>query len=281
MATSAAPQPTPLNAWNERIHKYKQQRRFAYITARSTKYTAEDQDEAVRLLHGLRRDKCTVYTLAYERFLLQTKLMRSLESLKLMLLDIEAGLMDPVFPHDETTVCILIDEITVRQRSTATTAKNHQQPSSSHTKKPTAAATARKNIAPPPAKRRAVPLVTDFTFEDMIKHNIEALQYYMTSLMTTEDYMKFIFTNKDIEARFHRYINNILVHKSDGEKYLQLEEHINNRRILMDRLLQLPKDGQTFLLPDFNSRPVLSLAKISTAWFVVQDGVALSIVAQK
>ena len=61
------------------------------------------------------------------------------------------------------------------------------------------------------------------------KENIETLQYYMTTLLTTEDYMKFIFTNKDIEARFHRYINNILVHKSDGEKYLQLEEHINNQ----------------------------------------------------
>ena len=112
-----------------------------------------------------------------------------------MLLDIEAGLMDPVFPHDETTVRILIYEITLRQRS-ATTAKNHQRLSS----QPTSATAAQKNIAPPPAKRRAVPLATDFTFEDMIKHNIESLQYYMTSLMTTEDYMKFIFTNKDIEA---------------------------------------------------------------------------------
>ena len=35
---------------------------------------------------------------------------------------------------------------------------------------------------------------------------------------------------------------------------MQLEELINNRRILMEKVSHLPKDGHTFLLPDFDSR---------------------------
>ena len=248
MTTSAAHSPPSVtNRWNERIHAYKKQRRFAYISARCARITQEESDDTMNLLRGLNRNKCTVYTLAYEHFLIQTTLKRSHQSLKLMLLDIEAGLRDPIYPHDEQTVCILIDEITIRQRSTANNIHTTHKSQTS----------AQKHVAPPPpppAKRRAVPLATNITFEDMMKKNIEALQYYMTTLLTTDDYMKFVFTNKDIEARFHRYINNILVHKSDGEKYLQLEEHINNRLLLMDKLSQMPQTGQTFLLPDFANR---------------------------
>ena len=166
-------------------------------------------------------------------------------------MDIEAGLKQEIIPHDETTVFIVIDEISYQQRPHTQKKKRKYAPAA-----PAAAlhrtSAAHRPQKPTPAASHPVPLATDFTINDMIRHNIETLQFYMTTLMTTEDYMKFIFANKDIEARFHRYINNILVHKTEGRNYLQLEEHINNRRILMDKVSQLPQNGQTFMLADFD-----------------------------
>ena len=243
----------PWDAWTERTRLYTQQRNFAFSAAKSLKPTAEESEKAMALLRSLRKEKFPLYSRAYEDFLKQHKLNRSLHSLKLMFMDIEAGIKEAVIPHDETTIFILIDEISHRQETHTQKKRRRYTPAQTlhHTSAP-----ARPRSKQPTAEHAAahpVPLAIDFTLNDMLRHNIEALQYYLTTLMTTEDYMKFIFTNKDIEAQFHRYINNILVHKTDGHKFLQLEEHINNRRVLMDKLSQLPKNGQTFLLPEFNN----------------------------
>ena len=249
MATSAAQTRNPWDAWTERSRIYKQQRQFAFSAAQSLRPTAEDSDKTMALLRSLRKEKVSVYSYAYEDFLKEHKLPRSLHSLKLMFMDIEAGIKQEIIPHDETTVFIVIDEISHQQQ------RNHTQ---KKRRKYTAAHPLHRTSAARPAPQKPtpashpVPLATDFTLNDMIRHNIEALQFYMTTLMTTEDYMKFIFANKDIEAQFHRYIKNILVHKTEGHKYLQLEEHINNRRILMDKVSQLPQNGQTFMLANFD-----------------------------
>ena len=220
MATSAA-RPNPWNAWHERQRRYKQQRKFAFSATRSLRSTLEETEEALNLLRSLRREKSTLYSLAYEEFLKEHRLDQSLHSLKLMFLDIEAGFKQPVIPQDETTVFILIDEINCRQQSQR---KKRRWTSSQPTPADAPPKTTPPHAPPKPTPAHAapppIPLATDFTFNDMIKHNIEALQFYMTTQMTMEDYMKFIFTKKDIEAKFHRYINNILVHKTEGHKYL-------------------------------------------------------------
>ena len=252
MATSAQGR-NPWDAWTERTRLYTQQRNFAFSAAKSLKPTAEESEKAMALLRSLQKEKSVLYSRSYEDFLKQHKRNRSLHSLQLMFMDIEAGIKEALIPHDETTIFILIDEISHRQQTHTKKKRRRYTPAQTlhHTSAP-----ARPRSKQPTAEHAAahpVPLATDFTLNDMLRHNIEALQYYLTALMTTEDYMKFLFTNKDIEAQFHRYINNILVHKPNGHKFLQLEEYINNRRVLMDRLSQLPKNGQKFLLPEFNN----------------------------
>ena len=171
----------------------------------------EDTEKAMELLRGLRKEKFTLCSHDYENFLKEHKLNRSLHSLKLMFMDIESGVRKPIIPHDDTTVFILIEEITHRQQQNHTRKRRHY--TQTHARpQPTAA-----HAPPAHTASHPIPLATDL-------------------------------------ARFHRYINTILVHKTDGEKYLQLEHHINNRRELMDKLSQLPKEGQTVLLADFNNR---------------------------
>ena len=115
MATSTQGR-NPWDAWTERSRLYNQQRNFAFSAAKSLKPTPEESEKAMALLHSLRKEKFTLYSCAYEDFLTHHKLTRSLHSLKLMFMDIEAGIKEAVIPNDETTVFILIDEISHRQR---------------------------------------------------------------------------------------------------------------------------------------------------------------------
>ena len=96
------------------------------------------------------------------------------------------------------------------------------------------------------------------TLHTMMKTNIEALRHQCSTVLSTEDYMTFIFGNKQIQDQFHRYIVALMSTRQDGQKYVKLEQEIGQRGLLMDRIKTLPRPGQTFILPDFNKETFIA-----------------------
>jgi len=182
-------------------------------------------------------------------------LSRSLQSLKLMFLDIEAEISAPVIEDDQDTVLMTLETICYKlmektKRKRTSSKKLQRCGKKIHIDKPPLLPS--RGNAPPTHAQAPIPLSTDLTLQDMMIRNIEALKYQCSRTLTTEDFMKFIFANRHIEARFHKYITTIMAQKEDGDKYVALEQEIGHRRTLMDKIQQLPKPGETFLLPTFD-----------------------------
>ena len=92
----------------------------------------------------------------------------------------------------------------------------------------------------------------------MMTRNIEGLKYQFSTVLSTEDYMTFIFENKNIQEQFHRYINVLMANRDDGQKYATLEREIGQRKLLMERIQTLPRPKQTFLLADFTKETFIA-----------------------
>ena len=241
---------------------YSQQRPLSFAAARAERVSGENTYRTENLLHSMKRDKYRLFGDMYYTFLLNNNLPSSIQSLKLLFLDIEYGFKDIVWCTEYKTVRMMLEEIRrveielyyneqMEKKTTNQSRKKTRTQTTEHTSSaPQEPAPKKRPQTPPP---QPVPVISSVQFSvyQQVSDNIEALQYHMNKLLTTDDYMRFIFTNKDIEARFHKYINNIMVHRTDGEKFLELEQHIDQRRLLMHKVSQIPKNGQTFIIPSF------------------------------
>ena len=92
------------NIFSQRSHLYIKQRGFAFAAARAYKPTVTESHDANDILRQLKGYRCTVYSAAYTSFLNEHTLKRSLRSLKLLFLDLEAGFIKPIIPNDDETI---------------------------------------------------------------------------------------------------------------------------------------------------------------------------------
>ena len=97
--------------YNKRSQLYLQQRGFAFAATRAYKATYNDALETNDLLRALGGYRCSLYSAQYASFIHEYKLDRSLKSLKLFFLEIEAGIYENTLPQDEDTVAMAIDRI--------------------------------------------------------------------------------------------------------------------------------------------------------------------------
>ena len=97
------------NVFGQRAQLYMQQRGFAFTATRAYKATHNDANEANDILRELRGYKCALYSAGYAAFIHAYNLDRSLRSLKLFFMDIEAGFIEQILPHDEDFVSMTID----------------------------------------------------------------------------------------------------------------------------------------------------------------------------
>ena len=212
----------------ERVKLYKQRRSFAFTAARALQTTYNDSVDANNVLRELNQ-KCTVKSIAYAKCLENHKVSHSLRSLKLMFLDIEAEISAPVIEDDQDTVLMTLETICYKlmektKRKTTSGKKLQRCGKKIHIDKSPLLPSG--GNAPPTHAPAPVPLSTDLTLQGMMIRNIEALKYQCSRTLTTEDFMKFIFANRDIDTRFHKYITTIMAQKEDGDKYVALEQEI-------------------------------------------------------
>ena len=233
--------------YNKRAKLYLQQRGFAFAATRAYKATYNDALETNDLLRALGGYKCSLYSAQYASFIHGYKLERSLKSLKLFFLEIEAGVYENTIPQDEDTVAMAIDRIVWREEENKRGRKRKQQSPRKNQR-----CNKKTPLLPTPSKQQPTQLSTNMTLHTMMKTNIEALKHQCSTVLSTEDYMAFIFGNKQIQDQFHRYIAVLMSTRQDGQKYVKLEQEIGQRTLLMDRIKTLPRPGQTFILPDFN-----------------------------
>ena len=171
-------------------------------------------------------------------------------------MELEAGLREPVLPNDEDTVSIKIDEISWKEEKNRRRKRKHYSPPTHRTQR------CNKKVpllpTPPPQYNNAAQMSTNMTLRTMMTRNIEALKYQCSTVLSTEDYMTFIFENKNIQEQFHRYINVLMANRDDGQKYATLEREIGQCKLLMERIRTLPRPKQTFLLADFNNETFIA-----------------------
>ena len=250
--------------FGNRSELYVKQRRFAISAARAYKATNKDAEDAKNILIDLPGYKCMLYSAKYAEFIHELDLERSLQSLKLFFLDLEAGLLEPVWPDDEDTVFSTLEKICFKQAE-HTNRKRKQYTQQRRTQRcnkkiPILQTPPPSHHAPPHNYHHDTPaqLSTNMSLQSEMMRNVEALRHHCSTALTTEDYMKFIFGNKDIQQQFHRYINILMVNRQDRQKYVTLEREIGQRTLLMERIRTLPRPGQTFILPDFNNETFIA-----------------------
>ena len=239
------------DVFGQRAKLYIQQRGFAFAATRAYKATNKDANDATDILRDLKGYKCQLYSAKYASFLHEFTLQRSLRSLKLFFLELEAGLREAVLPNDEDTVSIKIDEISWKEEENRRRKRKHYSPPTHQTQR------CNKKVpllpTPPPKYNNAAQMSTNMTLHTMMMKNIEALKYQCSTVLSTEDYMRFIFGNTHIQQQFHKYINTLMTTRDDGQKYCYLEREIGQRELIMEKIQHLPRPGQTFLLPNFNN----------------------------
>ena len=242
-------------------HLYSLQRKFSFAAARAERVSDNNKFRAENLLQSLQKDLYRLFADLYYTFLLENRLPSSVQSMKLLFMDIEYGFKELLWCTEYGTVRLMLNELRrveielhyddqIKKKTTSTQSRKQNRTRTAESSPPLEPDSKKRPQTPAP---QPVPLLSSvsYSIHEQVKSNIEALQYNMTKLMTTDDYMRFIFTHKDIEARFHKYINNMMVHRTDGEKFLELERHIDQRRLLMHKLSQIPNNGQTFIIPSF------------------------------
>ena len=181
--------PTNNNVFGQRAKLYIQQRGFVFAATRAYKTTNNDANDANDILRELKGYKCQLYSAKYASFLHAYTLKRSLKSLKLFFLLLEAGVIEQVLPNDEDTVSIKIDEISWKEEENRRRKRRHYSPPTNRTQR-------RKKkvpLLPTPPPQHAAQMSTDMTLHTMMMRNIEALKYQCSTVLSTEDYMKFIF----------------------------------------------------------------------------------------
>jgi len=201
--------------YRKRAQLYMQQRGFAFAATRAYKATYNDALETNDILRELDGYKCALYSAQYAAFINAYKFERSLKSLKLFFMEIEAGLHEQIMPDDEDTIAVTIDKIVWREEENNRRRKRKQSPRKNQ----------RCNKKSPLLQTPQQPaqLSTNMTLHTMMKRNIEVLKYQCSMVLSTEDYMTFIFGNKQIQEQFHRYITVLMGTRGDGQKYTTLE----------------------------------------------------------
>jgi len=110
---------------SQRAKLYIQQRGFAFAATRAYKATNKDANDANDILRDLKGYRCSLYSARYASFLNTFKLQRSLRSLKLLFLELEAGLMEPVLPDDEDTILITLETIYYKEAEQVKRKRKH------------------------------------------------------------------------------------------------------------------------------------------------------------
>ena len=113
---------------SQRAKLYIQQRGFAFAATRAYKATNKDTHDANDILRELKGYRCALYSARYASFINTFKLQRSLRSLKLFFLELEAGLMEPVLPDDEDTVVITLETIYYKEAEQVKRKRKHYSP---------------------------------------------------------------------------------------------------------------------------------------------------------
>ena len=235
------------NIFSQRSQLYIKQRGFAFAAARAYIPTFKESHDANDILRQLKGYRCTVYSAAYASFLNEHKLERSLRRLKLLFLDLEAGFIKPIIPNDGETIWTTIDTIAFKEVEQRTQTKKKIKYSQPHHNQ---RCNKRLPLLPTPPQAQ---VSTNMSLYTMMMTNIEALKYQCSTVLTVEDYMRFMFANTHIQQQFHKYVNTLMATRDDGQKYCYLEREIGQRELIMEKIQHLPRPGQTFLLPNFNN----------------------------
>ena len=221
--------------YRKRAQLYMHQRGFAFAATRAYKATYNDALETNDILRELGGYKCSLYSAQYAAFIHAYQLDRSLKSLKLFFMEIEAGLHEHIMSDDEDTVAMTIDKIVWKEEEHNRRRKRKQQSPRKNQR-----CNNKKTPLLPTPQQQPTQLSTNMTLRTMMKTNIEVLKYQCSTVLSTEDYMTFIFGNKQIQEQFHRYITVLMSTRQDGQKYATLEREIGQRTMLMDRIKTLP-----------------------------------------
>ena len=183
--------------------------------------TFKESHDANDILRQLKGYRCTVYSAAYASILNEHKLERSLRSLKLLFLDLEAGFIKPIIPNDDETIWTTIDTIAckeVEQRTQTRKKRTYSQPH--HNQR----CNKRLPLLPTPPQAQ---VSTNMSLYTMMMTNIEALKYQCSTVLTVEDYMRFIVGNTHIQQQFHKYVNTWLPETTDKNTVTLNEKLVN------------------------------------------------------